>query len=228
MHFHSGRVCGRFVSVAALLAVLGSSRSSFAQASPTSGDPAATPTAPSPPKKEDASEAPEHLRVGALVGIGFPRPLAFEGLVKIERTVAVGVEYSLMPKITVGGVETNYWAVAGDVRVFPFQGGFFLGLRAGAQHLGASTTVSVASLGSVSGGITSDTVFVNPRVGFLWTWSPGLSLGIDAGVQIPVATTASSTLPAAIPGDNPVTNVVDVFGRGVLPTVDLLRVGLLL
>src|SRR4051794_26909559 len=64
------------------------------------------------------------LRIGAIAGVGFPRPLAIEALVKIEGVVALGLEYSLLPKTTLGGVETRFWALAADARVFPFKNGF--------------------------------------------------------------------------------------------------------
>lgn len=61
----------------------------------------------------------DHLGVGALVGVGFPRPLAAEGVIKLERLVLLGAEYSALPSITVSGVQASCWAAAADVRIFP-------------------------------------------------------------------------------------------------------------
>ena len=67
---------------------------------------------------------------------------------------------------------------------------------------------------------------LNPRIGFLWTSHEGLTLGIDAGVRIPLGPTITSTLPLALyPGAE---STVHTLGSSVLPTINLLRVGLLL
>src|SRR5262245_21123092 len=42
-------------------------------------------------KRKDA------FQVGAVVGVGFPRPLAAEAMIKVQRWVAIGIEYSLFP-----------------------------------------------------------------------------------------------------------------------------------
>jgi hypothetical protein len=168
------------------------------------------------------------VRVGALGSLGFPRPLAIEGLVKIERRLVLGVEYSFLPPMTFSDVRATLWALAGDARFFPFGGGpFFLGARAGRQHLGLSTTVQVPSYGAASGSAEVDTWFVNPRLGLLWTWKPGLTLGIDAGVQIPLSSSQSSTLPPGVSPPAGVASAADTLGRGVLPTIDLLEAGIL-
>ena len=64
-------------------------------------------------------------------------------------------------------------------------------------------------------------------VGFLWTTRQGLSFGVEAGVQVPpIGPTVSSTLPLSLyPSAQ---RTVDTLGKSVLPTVDLLRVGVLL
>jgi len=167
-------------------------------------------------------------RVGVLGGLGFPRPLAIEGLVGIANTVAVGAEYSFLPNTTINGVDTTFWALAADARIFPFGGGFFIGARAGHQHLDGMTTVTVAPFGSATGALAVDTWFLNPRVGFLWMWHSGLALGIDAGVQLPLASTTTTTLPAGLTIDPRVTRVADTLGRSAIPTIDLLRLGIVL
>ncbi len=124
------------------------------------------------PQKTDRTD---HVRIGAIGGLGFPRPL--EGMVRIERTIGLGLE-------------------------------------------------SVASV-TLSESMAVETWFVNPRVGVLFTWKPGFTIGIDAGVQLPVAVTTTSTLPISVlPAE--VTSAANALGGSVLPTVDLLRIGFLL
>src|SRR5215831_15152135 len=141
---------------------------------------------PEPPK--------ERIGIGALAGIGFPRPLSIEGIARFDRTLAIGAEYSMMPKLTISGVDTTLWALAASARVFPFKGPFFIGMRAGRQHLDASATITIPQLGALPESYAIDTWFINPRIGFLWTWNP-IAFGVDAGVQIPLTSSTSSTLP---------------------------------
>ena len=71
-----------------------------------------------------------------------------------------------------------------------------------------------------------DTWFVNPRVGFLWMWQSGIAVGFDAGLQFPLAsdvTTTTSLGGSAI--DGRVTSMSNTFGRRIVPTIDLLRIG---
>jgi hypothetical protein len=173
-----------------------------------SGDPA--PVQTWHPKEDDDASALDVFRIGAFGGIGFPRPLSVEGFAKIAKVVGLGVEYSVLPSVSLGGVETTFWALSGDLRVFPLQNGFFIGMTGGRQHVSATALVSLPDgYPSQSEQILGDTWFINPRIGFLSTSSWGLTIGID----IPIASDANST--------------AHYLAKSVLPTVDLLRVGLL-
>lgn len=179
-----------------------------------------------PKEGEKHPQSGDALRVGAVGGVGFPHPLAVEGVVLIDRLVLVGAEYSALPATTFSGVQTSLWAVAGDARVFPFRNGFFVGLRAGQQHLDQSASITVTNVGSFSGSISADTTFINPRMGFFWTWS-ALALGIDAGVQFPISTSTESRLPPGV-SPPPATSALTQLSQQTLPTIDLLRIGLVL
>lgn len=172
-------------------------------------------------------ERREHFRVGALASAGFPRPLSVEGMLKIERVLGLGAEYGMMPKMTFGGVDVHAWSVAGDARIFPFKGAFFFGMRAGLQHVGAQSTLTIPTYGSVTESQNVDTWFVNPRMGLLWTFDFGLSVGLDAGVQIPLGSSTTSSLPAQVASLTGVPNVTDKLTKTPLPTVDLLQLGML-
>ncbi len=59
-------------------------------------------------------------------------------------------------------------------------------------------------------------------------WKP-FAIGLDAGLQVPISTTVSrsSLLASASPQtDAQITSATNMLGRSVLPTLDLLRVGL--
>jgi len=195
-------------------------------------DLAEPPSAPTPARERDQAthESPstrdDAWRLGVLGGIGFPRPLTIEAMLKVKRVLALGAEGGFLPTLSVSGVDTSVWSLAGDVRVFPFQGAFFVGVRVGYQHLGASTTVNVPSVVSASESVSLDSVYVNPRLGFLWTLRSGFTIGIDAGVQVPLSTSFSTTLPVAVASVVQQNTAVQTLS-GVLPTVDLLRIGAL-
>jgi hypothetical protein len=194
--------------------------------SPGAGPERDRPTA-EPEDRSDDDTAP--LRVGAVAGVGFPHPLAVEALVKIDGVLALGLEYSALPKTTIVGVDAKAWALAADARVFPFRNGFFIGLRGGRQVLTVTATADLGALGTYQESGEASTWFVNPRVGFLWTWRSGFTVGIDAGVQIPIGPSLTTTLPAGAPPqvDNTIASIANTFGTGMMPTVDLLRIGFL-
>src|SRR5882724_11373848 len=70
--------------------------------------PAASPTADragSGANEHPDRRVPRHVQFGALVGVSFPRPLAVEGMVKLEQLAALGLDYSSLPQIGVSGVQ---------------------------------------------------------------------------------------------------------------------------
>lgn len=210
MKSKSGLICA---TATCILAAVASSSIARAQSAPKEGE---------KPRSGDVA-----LRAGVLGGVGFPHPLAVEGVLLIDRLVLLGAEYSALPTTTFSGVQTSLWAVAGDARVFPFRNAFFVGVRAGQQHVGESAIITVNNVGSFSGSISADTTFINPRMGFFWNWS-ALALGIDAGVQFPLSVSTASNLPAGVSAPPAVTSVMQTLGQQVLPTIDLLRIGIVL
>jgi hypothetical protein len=184
----------------------------------------------------EASEAekPEHFRIGPLVGLSFPRPFAIEGFTKLEKLVGVGFEYSFMPRATIKSVDAGFDGVALDLRVFPFRGAFFLGARAGRQWLNANATITDARFGSIVESMDAATWFINPRAGFLYTFPNGITIGIDAGVQLPISPSYTRSGPATAAGltsgleiEGTLQLVADALGNTTTPTIDLLRLGLL-
>lgn len=187
----------------------------------------AVPAEPERAKLEAAKPDTDTVDMGVLGGVGFPHPIAIEAVLGLKKTVMIGAEYGFMPTTTIASMSVKMWSAAADLRYFPFQGAFFIGLRGGYQSLSGSTTLSAESLGSYTESVEVGTWFANPRVGFLWVWKP-FALGIDAGVQIPLSTTVSrcSLLAALSPdADARITSTTNTLGRTVLPTLDLLRLG---
>jgi hypothetical protein len=182
------------------------------------------------PAERDRAEAGDARRIdiGVLGGIGFPRPLAIEPIVGFGRTVMLGGEYSFLPTTTIASVNVRMWGAAADIRLFPFRGAFFIGLRGGFQQISGDGTLTATGVGSYTESVTVGSWFVNPRVGFLWVWKP-FAFGFDAGAQVPISTSVSrsSLLAVAAPEiDARISSATNMLGRSVLPTTDLLRVGL--
>jgi len=171
------------------------------------------------PAKTPRSNGSAPFSIGALAGIGFPRPVSFEVMTKLGGLVGLGVEYGFLPSVSVDGVGASAWALTGDARVFPFHGAFFIGARAGYQSITAS-----ASAASLTESAELATWFLNPRIGFMWTFRPGFTIATEAGVQIPLSSSFSTTLPDPVAVAVRDSTVVRTLS-GVLPTVDLLRVG---
>lgn len=219
-------------SLVCALAAFAASRTASAQA-PLPEEPAVAPApSPPPPARDEREEQREkeaeerRTRIGAIAGVGFPRPIAVEGLVKLEDRIALGVEYATMPTITISDVDVHLWSLAADARLFPLGGVLFVGLRAGRQHIAADTSIAPISAQRV--GIAVDSWYVNPRVGILWMSKFGLTLGTEAGVQIPFAADVKNNVPPDVANADQVRTASNAFGKQVIPTVDLLRVGLTL
>ena len=186
--------------------------------------PASATTAPLPrPADPDrsASSRPAPFSMGALAGIGFPRPLSLEVLTKLGGYVGLGIEYGILPSLTIAGVNASGWSATVDTRVFPFRGAFFLGLRGGYDRVDGHATVRAFNESA-----QVDNWMINPRLGFAWTFPSGFIVSTEAGVQVPVSSSFSTSLPeplAVALRDSTVVRTIN----GVLPTVDLLRLGMM-
>ena len=178
-------------------------------------------------KRHGHGEQPIH--VGVLGGLGFPRPFAVEGMLEIDRVLALGVEYSVLPTMRFDGVDIGMHALAGDVRIFPLRGGpFFFGARFGKQQLDGAAAVTIAPYGTFDGSMSMQTWFVDPRIGLLWTFDSGITVGMNAGVQIPLSHVTTTTLPSGIAVPAQATTIADTLGARMIPTVTLLQLGVVL
>ena len=156
---------------------------------PKTEQPAVTPVATIPPLEEEGSRP--MIRVGVLVGLSIPRPVSFEFLVKVWDLFGVGFGYSVLPSamsvwlLSAYGVHNASVDSSGlelDLRVFPLRGRFFLGASLGRQTLTATDTQQ-----GITGKGDMTTIYVTPRLGWLWILDSGISFGADLGVQIPLS-----------------------------------------
>jgi outer membrane receptor protein involved in Fe transport len=177
--------------------------------------PVFTPVSPEEDREPGGIFGP--LRIGPLVGAAFPRTMSFELFMKVRRAVGVGLEYSLTPTVTIDSVTVHASAIAGDLRWFVLDSPFFLGAGVGVQSLQAT-----ASVGPYSANADTKKVFVTPRLGVLWTFGAGFSVGADAGIEVPIA--HDETIVPAIPqvANN---DVLVALTRRPLPDVHIVRLG---
>lgn len=179
---------------------------------------------PAPPAADRpaASESEEGgifgpLRIGPLVGASIPRPVSIELFLKYKKALGLGLEYSALPSLNVDGVGLHASAIAGDLRWFVLDSPFFLG-----AGLGVQTLHGAASVDGFSGYADASKVFFTPRLGLLFTFGPGFSVGADAGVELVVS--HNETIVPALDQitQNP---LLVALTRGPLPDVHLVRLG---
>jgi hypothetical protein len=174
-----------------------------------------------------AAGAPSHFAL--LAGIGYPRPLSFEAALRTSTRTITSGELVMMPAVTVGGIEANQIGVAAALRVFPLKTPLFIGLRGGFQRTTLTRDVALPYGERLSAKATTETAFINPRAGVMWTWRGGLTMSIDVGVHIPVGAALSVSLPngASPEATEKLAKMADALGNAVVPSVDLLRVGMM-
>lgn len=211
---------------------------------------------PEPKSKDDESDGVlGPFRIGGLVGVGLPSILSFGAMIKLTRYFGAGLNVGLIPAIKLslyGQAELSYQEYDIYGRLFPFGGNLFLGAGVGYASIKGSFKSSydvsafqsvapnlpnplfVASVGSVR------TLVLTPTIGLLHTFGSGFTLGIDLGVQIPIApstTRFNTTVPPSVPpevvdqyvkpNDKKVQDTLDTVGHTILPTLNL-RVGWLI
>jgi hypothetical protein len=190
--------------------------------------------APYEAQQSSGSHWPVHF--GATAGMSLPRPLAAYVYARAFGFVALGFSYSDFPAfianplLSIAGLKNGqttvnldqFSAYEGDLRIFPFFGDFFVGAGLGRQTFKASMTQST-TLGNFNGSVAVSTTYAAPRIGYLWTFGPGLTVGMDAGVQLKLSSDAQINLPSGSPADmqSQAQRVVDVFGNGPLPSFHL-------
>jgi hypothetical protein len=186
---------------------------------------------PTPTETSAAPGHPHHLgpvQIGATVGaLSLPRPVNVQLFAKVYDLIGIGVSYSYLPGFIADAILSLYgvhnvsltssaWDV--DLRLFILQGAFFLGSSLGTQSLTATAT---------SNGVTArgdlTTVYVTPRLGWLFIWDSGFLMGTELGVQIPVSSTLTID-PAA--NNRDVREAARVIGQTPLPAVTF-RIGYL-
>jgi hypothetical protein len=127
------------------------------------------------------------------VGAGVPDGLRFGVFGKWLGVLGAGAAFSFLPSTTVPVLDAQLVRASGEafLRVHPFQGAFFLGVAGGYAQTKGTMIQQVTYFHQAQGIEThayANAVYVAPQLGFQWMLPLGLTVGFDAGVQIPVAT----------------------------------------
>lgn len=173
----------------------------------------------------------------ALVGGGAPHLFEAQVLVTYARVVALGGSVATLPELSL----TRNLTLARDraeteVRVFPFRGSFFFGLGAGLARTRGTLTQQLRAFRSETPAKVSayvDTTLLEPKIGWTFRLPLHLALGVDAGLEIPVATRApvfvTSQYGLNVPTEGRGTLSATVRRVGALPVPVLaLRLGMAL
>jgi hypothetical protein len=187
------------------------------------------------------------------VGVGLPAILSFGPAIKLTRYLGGGLNIGLIPTIRLsmyGEAKLAYQEYDIYGRLFPFGGMFFVGAGAGY----ATITGSFRSSHDISAyqvpGLPDElvveskasvrTLVLTPQIGLQHTFGSGLTLGIDGGLQVPLAPSEiefNTALPPEVPqeiieqfvepNNQKVRDTLENVGRAIIPTLNL-RIGWLL
>ncbi|MBK7586154.1 MAG: hypothetical protein IPI67_38970 [Myxococcales bacterium] len=189
------------------------------------------------------------------MGVGLPSILSFGGAIKLTRYFGAGINVGLIPTIKIslyGDAQLSYQEYDAYGRLFPFGGMFFVGAGVGYATIKGSfkssydvrpyqaiaptlpDSLAVESIASVR------TLVLTPQIGLQHIFGSGFTLGIDVGLQIPLApseihfdTQLPPGVPAEVidkyvkPNDQKVQDTLETIGRATVPTLNL-RVGWML
>ena len=193
---------------------------------PTSPPPAAG-DAPSAPAGTAPAPAPRHIRLtGTLGAVSLPRVLSIEVHARFRRAndpawdlfaLGAGIEY-LPPGLANFGEKTtlSWFQVGPEGRFFAYRW-LFVGARVGWQFSRADSEKFKSEVDYIT-----TSAIVAPKIGALYTFASGLTIGGDLGASIPLF--AGTTLESDGQSDANARKAAKTFGMFVMPFLSL-RVG---
>ncbi len=138
---------------------------------------------------EAATEPVRRTRLALLASGGFPRILQAEASLRFADVIALGFEWSYLPDVTLADVRFHMMSYQGTLRWSPWRGAFHLGVGGGVQsYVSSSGTTNTRARIDVTQPI------VSPHLGWHWVLASGLTLGVDLGLQIVLASDPKASL----------------------------------
>ena len=185
------------------------------------------------------------FRIGPVVGVGLPSLFSFGGAIKLTKYFGAGLNVGIVPELQFdyyGDATVSYQSVNLYGHIHPLGGGFFLGAGIGYAHVRGTYQDEIdvppaLGLGSTfpyKSEATVQTLVLTPELGYFFTFKAGFTVGIDAGVQIPIAPSeiefesrVDSQIPQEVvdqftgPTDERVESTLENVGQTILPTIGL-------
>lgn len=191
------------------------------------------------------------FRIGPVIGVGLPAFLSFGGAIKLTKYFGAGINYGIVPTLQFayyGDATVAYQGVDIYGHIHPFGGGFFLGAAIGYAHVRGTYTdtfdiseyapVPIPGVDLKSFDYTSEatmqTLVLTPELGYFYTFKSGFTLGVEAGLQIPVAPSeiefkshVDDDIPDEVvnrfvtPTDERVQETLERVGQTILPTIGI-------
>lgn len=173
------------------------------------------------------------VRLGALVGAGFPSLVSGQIVFKLHDWVGLTGSYGATPSISLpvaSDASLSQHGFNATARVYPFRGAFFLGLGLGQSTVTGRAAESAYGVSAAASAMTR-TTYVLPELGFLYRFSFGLTIGADIALQLPIAATSSSSASVAgtavgLPDD--VRQTLASLETTPVPVIHFLRIGFVL
>jgi len=217
----------------------------------------ASPASSSPPPSQDKESSKDDtdgllgpFRIGPVIGVGLPSLINVGGVIKLTRYFAAGINIGIAPDVKFayyGEATVSYHAYQIYGHIHPFGGGFYLGASVGYAlargtdeqtiELPASIHMVYPSLGNsitLKSEGSVQTMVLTPELGYFKTWKSGFSMGVGAGLQLPIASSdvkfdqdVNADVPAEVlkqyldPTAHAVKDTLERVGQAIIPTVGI-------
>lgn len=186
------------------------------------------------------------FRIGPVVGVGLPNLLDFGVTSKLTRYFGAGFHVGVIPKFRIsyyGDATLSFVEYDAYGRVYPFGNSIFVGAGVG-YATARGTLASSYDLTAYQAIVPSlpatfvlnsegsiHTLILTPEIGVFHTFDSGFSVGLDMGVQVPIAPSevkfnvnVPPGLPQAaidqfvVPNNMKVRDTLHTIGRKPIPT----------
>jgi hypothetical protein len=179
------------------------------------------------------------LRAGPVLSLGAPDGLRADLALRYRGVVSMGAGLGTLPSFPVPGMNAKVTRIGGDawVRWHPMRGAFFVGAGAGYTQLRGTMQMPVRAFrvtSTAQADAYAGDFYVCPQLGLQWVLPHGITLGFDAGVELPIATReptyAASQYGLVVPvnGTGSVATAMHYASKSAVPYVHLLNVGVFL